>query len=94
MKQPHVYILASKKHGVLYIGVTAHLTNRIQQHRDKAVEGFTKKYHVTKLVYAERHETLYEAFRREKQLKWWKRDWKIALVESVNPTWKDLSGDL
>jgi len=91
MKQPAVYILASKRNGTLYIGVTSNLASRIEGHRSGAVDGFTKKYGVETLVYFEMHSDMYEAIQREKRLKKWNRAWKIRLIEEMNPTWADLS---
>ena len=85
-----VYILASKPNGTLYIGMTNHLVRRTWQHREGLVEGFTKKYSVHRLVYCESFERPMDAIRREKRLKKWNRAWKIRLIESVNPGWKDL----
>jgi putative endonuclease len=90
MKQPAVYILASKRNGTLYIGVTSDLVGRIWQHRNDAVEGFTKKYGVHDLVYFELYEDMENAITREKQLKKWNRAWKLKLIEKDNPEWKDL----
>lgn len=90
MKQPCVYILASKRHGTLYIGVTSDLLERIYQHKQKFVKGFTKRYKVDKLVYFETHEDMESAIKREKQLKAWNRQWKIELIEKNNPHWRDL----
>jgi putative endonuclease len=90
MKNPAVYILASKVNGTLYIGVTSNLPQRIWQHKNHLADGFTKKYDVTRLVYFEQHVTMESAIIREKQLKRWKRDWKIELIESKNPEWIDL----
>ena len=89
-KQPYVYILASKKNGTLYIGVTSNLIQRIWQHKNNQVEGFTKKYNVHTLVYYEQYEMMESAITREKQMKKWKRDWKIQLIEKNNPYWEDL----
>ncbi len=89
-KQPCVYILASKKNGTLYIGVTSDLIQRIWQHKNKQVAGFTEKYNVNILVYYEQHEEMASAITREKQIKKWKRDWKISLIEKANPQWRDL----
>ncbi len=89
-KQPYVYMLASKKNGTLYIGVTSSLIQRIWQHKNNQVEGFTKKYNVHTLVYYEQHEMMETAITREKQMKKWKRDWKIKLLEKDNPQWGDL----
>lgn len=90
MKQPCVYILASKKNGTLYIGVTSDLVKRIWQHKNNEVEGFTKKYQVHDLVWYEIHEEMQSAITREKQLKKWNRDWKIKLIEQKNSAWIDL----
>jgi len=87
-----VYILASKKNGTLYIGVTNNLERRIIQHNfGLSVSSFTKKYSVKNLVYYEYTNSIASAIQREKQLKGWNREWKIDLIESVNPTWKDLA---
>ncbi len=93
-KQPAVYILASGYNGTLYIGVTSHLIQRVWQHKQDLVEGFTKKYGVHSLVYYEMHEEMVAAIQREKQLKKWNRQWKIDLIEKVNPTWRDLWQEL
>ena len=93
-KQPAVYILASKRNGTLYTGVTSDLLARVWQHKNDAIEGFTKKYSVDKLVYFEQHETMPLAIEREKQVKKWKRKWKLELIEEQNPTWKDLYEDV
>ena len=85
-----VYILASRRYGTLYIGVTSDLISRIVAHRDGLFEGFTKRYGVTRLVWYEPHESIVVAIRREKQLKKYKRDWKINLIERENPAWLDL----
>jgi len=90
MKQPCVYILTNKKEGVLYIGVTSNLVQRIWQHRNNQVEGFTQKYNAHTLVYYELYEDMELAITREKQLKTWNRDWKIRLIEKENPKWNDL----
>ena len=89
-KQPAVYILASKRNGTLYIGVTSDLVKRVWQHKNDVAEGFTKKYCVHTLVYYEMHADMTEAIRREKQLKKWNRAWKIELIEKENPHWRDL----
>ena len=93
-KQPTVYILASRRNGTLYTGVTSNLATRVWQHKNDVVEGFTKKYGVHTLVYYEVHEEMRSALTREKQIKKWKRSWKLALIEKQNPTWRDLSGAL
>lgn len=87
---PTVYIMASKPNGTLYIGVTSNLIQRVWQHRTNATEGFTKKYHVHDLVYFEQHGDMETAILREKQLKKWRRAWKVELVEEQNRDWKDL----
>ena len=89
-KQPAVYILASKRNGTLYIGVTSDLVKRIWEHKNDMVEGFTKRYDVHQLVWYELHENMESAIEREKRLKEWKRKWKLELVESTNPNWPDL----
>mgnify|MGYP000032072530 CR=1 FL=1 len=89
-KTPAIYILASKRNGTLYIGVTSHLSARIYQHKNKLISGFTEKYDVSKLVYFESFETMECAITREKQLKKWNRAWKLELIEKTNPDWKDL----
>lgn len=90
MKQPAVYILASERNGTLYTGVTSDLVGRTWQHREHVVDGFTKKYEVTMLVWFEMHGDMESAIRREKQIKAWKREWKIRLIEESNPYWNDL----
>ena len=94
MKSYYVYILASKRNGTLYIGVSSNLIKRIYEHKNNLVEGFTKKYKVHKLVYFEETSDIQSAIKREKQLKVWKRSWKIELIEKQNLTWKDLYFDL
>ena len=91
VKQPVVYILASKPYGTLYIGVTSNLAGRMEAHRNGCVEGFTKQYGVDTLVYFEVHADMHEAIQREKRLKKWNRAWKIKLIEEMNPEWGDLS---
>ena len=90
MKKIYVYILCSGKNGTLYIGVTSDLNKRIKTHRSEVIPGFTKQYSVYHLVYFETFESITVAIRREKQLKNWKRLWKIQLIEKVNPGWQDL----
>ncbi|MCC7260122.1 MAG: GIY-YIG nuclease family protein [Alphaproteobacteria bacterium] len=90
VKTYYVYILASKPHGTLYIGVTSDLIRRIYEHRTDAVDGFTRKYAVHRLVYFEMGNDIESAILREKQLKNWHRDWKINLIERDNPQWDDL----
>jgi len=89
-KNYYVYILSSEKYGTLYIGVTNNLLKRVYEHKSGLVEGFTKKYVIHVLVYYEQHEDINEAIMREKQLKKWRRDWKIRLIERNNPQWVDL----
>lgn len=89
-KQPAVYILASKRNGTLYIGVTSNLLKRIWEHKNDLVEGFTRKHGVHMLVHFELSDSISAAIAREKQLKKWNRAWKIELIESSNPEWKDL----
>jgi putative endonuclease len=93
-EQFYVYMLASRKHGTLYIGITNDLIRRTYQHKSKAVRGFTKRYDVHKLVYFEIFDDPLSAIGREKQLKKWKREWKIQLIEEKNPEWVDLSHTL
>jgi putative endonuclease len=90
-KQPVVYILASKRNGTLYIGVTSNLQNRNWEHKRDLVDGFTKRYRVHRLVYYELHGDMVSAISREKQIKKWNRAWKLELIEKHNPGWKDLS---
>ena len=90
MKQGFVYILASGKHGTLYTGVTADLQRRVHQHKNDLVQGFTKQYHVYRLVYYESFKNITDAIAREKCIKRWKRSWKITLIEADNPDWQDL----
>jgi putative endonuclease len=94
MKQYYVYILASKKNGTLYIGVTSDLAKRIYEHKQKLIDGFTKEYNVCALVYYEHHNEIEEAILREKQMKKWNRKWKIRLIEEKNPEWKDLYNEI
>jgi len=89
-KLPAVYILANKRNGTLYIGVTSDLIKRVWEHKQGIVEGFTKKYDVHRLVWYELHESMESAIVREKRLKEWKRNWKLELIESMNPAWQDL----
>lgn len=88
--QPAVYILASKKNGTIYIGVTSDLIKRIWEHKNDLIKGFTRQYHVHILVWYELHQTMESAITREKNLKNWQRDWKLALIEKSNPNWQDL----
>ena len=90
----YVYILASKKNGTLYVGVTNNLGRRLAEHKAKHVPGFTRKYAVDQLVYFETYGSILEARAREHSLKRWRRAWKIALIEKNNPDWKDLANQL
>lgn len=94
MKQPCVCLLASQRNGTLYVGVTSNLIQRIWQHKEGMVEGFTKKYGVKTLVWFEQHRTMESAIAREKAIKEWKRDWKLALIEKTNPEWRDLYAEI
>jgi putative endonuclease len=89
-KQPCVYFMASAPNGILYVGVTSCLSDRVAIHKQDLVDGFTKKYGVHRLVYYEMHETMEQAIRRETQIKKWKRAWKVRLIHEMNPEWKDL----
>jgi putative endonuclease len=86
----YVYILASRKHGTLYIGVTSDLVKRVYQHKTKIVAGFTSRYNVHRLVWYECYDDPVNAIAREKELKKWRREWKINLIERTNPEWLDL----
>lgn len=87
----HVYMLASGRNGTLYLGVTSNLSRRLFEHQNGLLDGFSNQYNVKRLVYAEEHERVDDAIAREKQLKGWRRAWKIALIEESNPEWRDLS---
>ena len=89
-KPYYVYIMASKRNGTLYVGVTNDLIRRVYEHKTSVVEGFTEKYRVHKLVYWEQSDDVESALQREKQLKRWNRQWKIALIEKENSNWKDM----
>ena len=93
-KQPCVYLLASKRNGTLYVGVTSNLVKRVWQHKNNMVEGFTQRYGVHLLVWFEPHESMESAIAREKAIKEWKRQWKLKLIETANPDWRDLYEDL
>ena len=93
-KLPCAYILTNKPRGTLYIGVTSNLPQRIWQHKNKVTKGFTEKHKLNKLVWYEVHDNMMSAIEREKALKAWKREWKIRVVEEMNPTWGDLYDDL
>ena len=88
--QPCVYMLASQRNGTLYVGVTSELVKRVWEHKSDFVDGFSRKYDVHMLVWYEIHETMESAITREKRIKGWRRDWKLALIEAANPEWRDL----
>ena len=90
MKQPAVYILASRMNGTLYIGVTSDLVRRVWEHKNDLVEGFTQRYGVHRLVWYELHVTMEAAILQEKRLKEWRRAWKLRLIQRINPEWEDL----
>ncbi|UCG62292.1 MAG: GIY-YIG nuclease family protein [Candidatus Zixiibacteriota bacterium] len=94
MKTAFVYILASKKNGTLYTGVTSDLVKRVANHKMRETEGFSSKYEVYILVYYECHDDLREAIMREKRIKRWRRSWKLELIEKSNPNWRDLYDDI
>lgn len=94
MKQPAFYILTNTYNTVLYMGVTSNLIQRIYQHKEKLIDGFSKKYNVTKLVYFEQFDDMESAISREKKLKKWRRKWKQELIEVMNPNWRDLYPDI
>jgi len=89
-KQPAVYIISNKRNGTLYIGVTSALVKRVWEHKNNLVEGFSKRYGLHQLVWHEAHENMESAITREKQIKKWNREWKMRLIEEMNPDWKDL----
>ncbi|MEQ5786905.1 GIY-YIG nuclease family protein [Erythrobacter sp. NFXS35] len=93
-KLPAVYIIASKRNGAIYVGVTSNLPQRVWQHREGLIEGFTKRYGCKVLVWSERHDTMESAIMREKQIKAGNRKAKLALIEANNPTWRDLFADI
>jgi putative endonuclease len=89
-----VYILADRRRGVLYVGLTSQLINRLMTHKNKLVPGFTAKYGVVMLVYFEEYASIVEARAREAAVKRWRREWKFALIEKINPEWRDLTSEL
>ena len=93
-KEPVVYIMASRRNGTLYTGVTSDLARRVWEHKQGLGEGFTKRYRVERLVYYEYHDRIQTAIAREKRIKKWNRAWKLRLIECVNPEWRDLSEEL
>ena len=94
MKQPAVYMLANRRNGTLYIGVTSNLVKRVWEHKNDLVEGFTHRYKVHRLVWYELYDRMEDAIAREKRLKRWNRQWKLNLIESSNPDWRDLYEDI
>ena len=89
-RQPAVYMVASKRNGTLYVGVTSNLAKRVWEHKNNVVEGFTRRYGLHRLVWYEVHETMESAIVREKRIKSWRRIWKLELIEAANPDWEDL----
>ncbi|WP_043318650.1 GIY-YIG nuclease family protein [Microbulbifer sp. HZ11] len=94
LTQPCVYLLANQRNGTLYTGVTSNLVQRIWQHKEGVVEGFTREYGVKNLAWYELHDTMESAIRKEKAIKNWRRSWKLNLIESSNPEWRDLYYDI
>ena len=94
MSMYYIYIMASKRNGTLYTGVTNNLLKRVYEHKNDLVEGFTKRYGVNRLVYYEHVEDINSAIQREKRLKKWRRQWKVDLIKQANPGWKDLYNEL
>ena len=94
MKTPCLYIITNKTHGTLYVGVTSDLIQRIWQHKNGLIEGFSKRYGLKMLVWFEQHDSMESAIVRERNVKYWRRDWKIQLIEESNPTWRDLYSDI
>ena len=93
-KHPCVYILASRRNGTLYVGVTSDLVKRVWEHKSDVVKGFTERYGVHVLVWFEQHDTMESAIAREKAIKEWKRRWKLGLIERQNPEWRDLCPEI
>lgn len=94
MKRGWVYIMSNRAYGVLYVGVTSSLPHRAMQHREGTGSAFCHRYNLDRLIYAEQHDRIDDAIAREKTIKAWRRAWKIELIESINPTWRDLWDDL
>jgi len=94
IKHPCVYLLASRRNGTLYVGVTSDLIKRVWEHKNDLVEGFTRRYGVHTLVWFEQHESMSEAIAREKAIKAWRRRWKVELIQRTNPQWRDLYPEL
>lgn len=92
--QPCVYIITNRRNGTLYVGVTSNLSKRIWEHKTKVVRGFTSKYNLNKLVWYEQHETIELAVKRERDIKFWKRKWKLEIIDDMNPDWRDLYEDI
>jgi putative endonuclease len=90
----YVYILTNRRYGTLYVGVTSSLLQRVWEHRGDFIQGFTSRHQLKRLVWYEMHESIEAAIWREKQIKRWHRDWKVNLVQAMNPTWRDLYVDL
>ncbi len=86
----YVYLMTNRPHGILYIGVTTNIARRAWEHREGAIEGFTSKYGLKRLVFVETHEDITAAIRRERRMKTWRRAWKVRLIEAANPEWEDL----
>jgi putative endonuclease len=94
MREAWVYMMTNRRNGVLYAGVTSHMARRAWEHREGIVAGFTTRYRLKRLVWAERHPTILSAIQREKNIKHWPRKWKVALIEATNPEWDDLYDQL
>jgi len=94
MPQYYVYILANRRYGVLYVGVTNNLVRRMLEHQNKLADGFTKSYGVVHLVYLEQYSSIDDARARERTLKRWRRAWKLKLIDEFNPDWRDLTSEL
>ena len=94
MRRAWVYIMTNRPNGTLYVGVTTNLPRRAWQHREGVIEGFTKTYGLRRLVYSEAHETIHDAIQREKNMKHWRRAWKVRLILESNPGWADLYNSL
>jgi len=94
MSASYVYIMTNQRKGTLYVGATTDLVKRVWEHKSKTIPGFTQKYNLCQLVYYEVHQSILEAARRERRFKNWCREWKINLIEEVNPEWRDLYKDI
>jgi putative endonuclease len=94
MRGGFVYIMSNRKHGTLYVGVTADIVRRAYEHRTGSIEGFTRRYGLKRLIWFERHDEIMPAIQREKNIKNWPRAWKVRLVETMNPEWEDLYATL